>query len=454
MSSLPRYFVARSGGEDELPSPPAPIMQFIDSFIVGGRHFAEMDCAVGVDALGDLQLYSMSRARQLDQDLQAQLTFSELSAGAGRRLLSLSRFYMFALQLLEQPGDSPGLNDPVYLYGKLYGTFPEAPNTVAIEGQLTVTRADILNGIAEGEKHSFTYAAGTNHSTLPTRCLHLMVPADNDSELQRGAGVVLVYPLPTAELAAADPSNELTIKQIVFDTVQALKKDIDKNKVRSKLSKVDLPVPSRRALEMDLESRGYLIKGNMAVRKLPVSGPFDGILESIYGKITGDKLELPPEGSLKDFIDIAALAMQSVSGWPPERCKALNRLCRRASAEEIARACQSVEAAAPVRQIKTPKTSSAAEPQKQAARTEARQSSPASQGPPSWMRDFMSNHKAAGKATITPSTSQETVSKRKEQTGKTSNWMNDFNAPEDEIKQHKTKPEKNDSKPDWMSDFQ
>lgn len=462
---LPRYFVARSGAPDNS-GVQAPIMQIIDSFLVGGRHLSEMDCVVGVDAAGDLQICGMASARQFDEVMQGQLTYNELSARAGRRILSVgSRLYLFALQLLEQPGDSPGLNDPVYLYGKLFGIFPEAPNSLGIEGQLTVTRADILQGIADGDKYGFTYAAGTNHSQLPTRCLHFMVPGDNDSELQRGAGAVIVYPLPTAELAANDPSNEMTIKQIVFDILQSLKKDLEANNVRSKLSKLDLPVPSRSALEASLEARGYGIKGNTAVRKMPVPGVnnpiMDGVLEHLYGKITRDKLELPPEGTLDDFVELAGMAMKSISGWPPERCRLLARLSRSATAEEIARASQSIDPAPraartpqrPSSNVRSNEFNQAASPPRQVA---------ANPGPAAWMKDFMSNHQAGAAATITPSGIRGSNLAPQKQAGPKSKpaepskaeWMDDFAPAKEEIKHNKTKQEENESKPDWMGDFQ
>lgn len=495
--TMPRYFTARSGEQFPLVDPPPPIMQVIDNFIVGGRHLAEMDALVGVDAVGDLQLLSMSQARNFEEDLQKQITYNEVSSSE-KRMLLLSRFYLFALQVLEQPGDSPGVNDPVYLYGKLFGSFPEHPQSVCIEGQLTVTRAELLHAIATGFKHSFNYAAGT-HQTAPTRCCQLMIGADIETELSRGAGAVIVYPLPMAELAAADPSNELAVKQIVFDILQALKKDLEANKVRSRLSKIDLPVPSRRMLESSLESRGYAIKGNTATRKLPLAGPFDGVLERIYGAISGDKLDLPQEGSIQDFIGLAELAVQSIKDWPTERSKLVARLCRQASPEEISRASRNSDPLPAAKAIRTPRPSqvSAVDAAQMAAKdakavNHASAKNTAGAGrrsetgkvksdPPAWMRDFMSTHKKASSAIITPivfesqlenqtrqtaartgsgSTLQDENNKNKsskQTTGDSSekeDWMSDFVETSKEIKHHKTKEEETESKPDWMSDFQ
>ncbi len=481
--SLPRYFVARSGAATAPENAePAPILQIIDSFIVGGRHISEMDCVVGVDAGGDLQVCGPADIREMDEVLQGQLAFNELSATAGRRLLSISKFFLFACQLVEQPGDSPGINDPVYLYGKLFGPFPEFGFN-GIEGQLTVTRADILNGLIEGGKYAFTYAVGTNHALLPTKCHHFMVPCDNDAELAKGSGVVIVYPLPTAELAANDPSNELTTKQILFDILQALQKDLHKNNLHSRFTEIELPVPSMSALKNNLEQRGYAIKGNTAIRKLPVKGVgdpiVDGVLDHLYGKITKDKLELPREGTVSDFVDLAKFAMQSISGWPPQRSKLVAALSRVASSEEISRASQSI-LQDPSRSQKTPQRpfqvgNSAAKVDFTAnANSVAKPvAKPASySGPPTWTKDFTKKHSSEKPATLTPSVShseqkseirsaaanlaerQGGSTEKKNAGTKKAGWMDDFGPSKPEIKNDKTKQDENESNPDWMADFQ
>ncbi len=456
--SLPRYFVARADApEPVLGQAPPAIMQIIDSFLTGGRHRAETEHIVGVDALGNLQICSMSEARQFDELLQNQMTFNEISADGRRRMLCVSRFYLFALQLLEQPGDSPGINDPVYLYGKLFGVYPDAPNSLAVEGQLTVTRADILSGIVEGEKYGFTYAAGSNYSSMPTRCFHLMVPGDSESELNRGAGIVVVYPLPTAELAAADSANESVTKQMLFDILQSLKKDIKTNNLKSGLSKVDLPVPSRHCLESDLQARGYVIKGNTAIRKVPGVGPFDGVLESLFGKLVRDKLDLPPEGSLSEFMELARLALKETLGWPPERTKTTARLCRLASMEEIERASK-CNVPTPVRQSKTPRGSAKGDDSAQRCvpTVQSQGNAPANRGVPNWMKDFMSAHKSNSAATTTSTTSQNGKRRPPEKV----DWMKDFDDPGIESNQSQPQsktqpqPERADIKPDWMKDFQ
>ena len=466
MTPLPRYFVPRSGSQEQVSGEPPPIMQIIDSFLIGASHLLEMDCVVGVDTLGDLQLCGRSAVSQMDEILQGQLTFNELSCQSGRRILSLTRFYLFAMQLLEQPGDSPGINDPVYLYGKLFALYPNAANTVGVEGQLTVTRADILHGLAESAKYGFTYAVGTNHSALATRCFHFLAPCDNESDLNKGAGVVIVYPLPTAELAATDPSNELTIKQMLFDVLQSLKKDLQANNVPSKLCNLELPIPSRQSLEMNLEARGYKVKGNLAQRAMSASSgsaPLDNVLSNLYGKLSRDRLDLPAEGSLDDFLDITRKTIQSIKGWPPEKNKMLARLCRSATPDEIARASQTIESET----LRVPKT-----PQRPASMLKNEELSRAfvksdarvcNSGPPDWMKDFMKAHKQSSSIitqfhqnsrTNAELAAQKPSARKENSQAVNSDWAKDFDAANSEIKNDKTKPEENKKAPDWMADFQ
>ena len=75
----------------------------------------------------------------------AQVSFHEV-AGGSRRLLRAAELYLFELQLVEQAADRPGFDDPVHLYGTLLGPLSPAGLGEVTEGQLTVTRADLLEG--------------------------------------------------------------------------------------------------------------------------------------------------------------------------------------------------------------------------------------------------------------------------------------------------------------------
>ncbi|MBX9691849.1 MAG: hypothetical protein K2Z81_05650, partial [Cyanobacteria bacterium] len=72
------------------------------------------------------------------------------------------------------------------------------------------------------------------------------------------------------------------------------------------------------------------------------------------------------------------------------------------------------------------------------------------------------NHQAGAAATITPSGIRGSNLAPQKQAGPKSKpaepskaeWMDDFAPAKEEIKHNKTKQEENESKPDWMGDFQ
>lgn len=101
-----------------------PLAHLVASFVVGHRHLEERRWAVAVDGLGHLRALPCEDRGQLPAGLQSELAFHEMSGGQPPRLLEAGEVFLFNLQLLEQPAGAPGWNDPVYLYGKLYGPWP------------------------------------------------------------------------------------------------------------------------------------------------------------------------------------------------------------------------------------------------------------------------------------------------------------------------------------------
>lgn len=113
-----------------------------------------------VDGLGHLRTLPCEDRGTLPAGLQSELAFHEMSGGRPTRLLEAGEVFLFNVQLLEQPPGSPGWNDPVYLYGTLYGPPPGGTDgrTAGVEGQLMVTRGDLLDGLVRGAAHAFRYA--------------------------------------------------------------------------------------------------------------------------------------------------------------------------------------------------------------------------------------------------------------------------------------------------------
>src|SRR5689334_4305837 len=95
---------------------------------------------VGTDANGGIVV--TAERERLGQRARGELAFHE--AASGRVLgLDTDTLYVFDLQAIEVLPDAPGPNGALYVYGLMYGPYPAHADmpVVAVEGQLTVTRA-------------------------------------------------------------------------------------------------------------------------------------------------------------------------------------------------------------------------------------------------------------------------------------------------------------------------
>jgi hypothetical protein len=478
---LPRYFVSRTDSEwseQGIISTLEPV-HAIDSFFLGGRHVVEREWLVTIDAAGFLRALSDEELSELPEVVQQDLAFNEVIGSAASRSMDGVEFYTFHLEALEQPPETPGLNDPVYLYGTLYGPFPAASDESlrGIQGQLTVNRLDLLAGLVNSSKYSFHYQTGAAGST--SRCFNILLPGDREEEINRGKGLVMAYPLMPGEIGLGDPWNEFLVSTLIFDMLAALKEDIEQEKVNHPLRTMTLPVVNRFSFEKDLEANGYVIKGDMAMRQPNVANLLPNILPDVLkhplpsavtnaiGKVIKDKFTLPPEGTVDDFITLARETLEKLPGYPPPRAKALQNRVHQASVE--ARGGASRKQAAPPKPVKTPQgTVATPQPAKKTKKSE-------------WMNDFIVTHRQPEGPPETRLTNLKsvasTVSKQAPQKTTTPTWMNDFQtspavpqkaapqkaAPLKETPQTETprkdsaskpQPKQSEPKPDWMKDFE
>lgn len=435
----------------------------IDSFFLGGRHVAEREWLVTIDAAGSLKAICDDELSNLPEEVQQDLAFNEVIGSAASRTIDGQEFYIFHLEALEQPPETPGLNDPVYLYGTMYGPFPASTDDSyrGIQGQLTVNRIDLLAGIVNSAQSSFHYQTGAAGSTQ--RCFNILLPGDREEEIMRGKGLVMTYPLMPGDIGLGDPWNEFLVSNLIYDMLDALKDDIQKEKVNHPLRDMILPVVSRFAFENDLKSQGYVIKGETAMRQPGAAGGLPNLLPDVLnkplpksitnaiGKIIKDKFTLPPEGTVDDFIALARETLVKLPGYPPPRAKALQSRVRSASVE--ARAGQSRKTAAAPRPIKTPTgTVTAPRPSQKSKKSE-------------WMNDFISTHRQDPAQTETRLTDWKYIDppvanqSKNRLSSKNSEWLNDFSSQKLPGKEEKTKPQKSEPKPsevkpDWMKDFE
>ncbi len=335
--SLPRYFVSRSGeqnsgGTSDEAFPPDHI---VDSFFMGARHLVESELAVAVDAAGNLQILA-PESDELSETIQTELAYHEMSGGR-TRLIEASEFYLFQLELLEQPAGTPGWNDPVYLYGTLYVPYPGAKMRLArVEGQLAITRGDLLEGLIQSADYAFRYS-NANVNGPPPRCFHLILPADREEEIQQGMGIAIAYPLLPEGLSLADSSNEIVIKQLLYDVLSALKDDLERERISHFLRSMIIPVPSRFLLEQQLQSQGYSIEGDKAIKKAAVGEGFKGFLAGVFGSLMSESLEMPPEADVEQFLEISRRALNALPGWPTPRAIDFEKSCEARSCGSLSK---------------------------------------------------------------------------------------------------------------------
>src|SRR5262249_10208547 len=151
--------------------------------------------------------------------------FHEVSGGA-RRAIALDSVYLFEMRLLEQTPDCPGVNDPVHLYGTLLGPLTSdasiaSPPIRRLEGQLTISRGDVLAGIVAGARWAFRCVDADGHRLA--RVFSMLVGADRLDVVTQGQGAVIVYPLLglDGDLYATTPGNEEIVNRILYDLLFA-----------------------------------------------------------------------------------------------------------------------------------------------------------------------------------------------------------------------------------------
>lgn len=267
-----RFTPARTeppGGGDE-----TRIGQTLDLFSLGDRVLRERTVAVGVDPAGRLTTADPRDPSCFFDGAHQQLVLHQVSAKAGPRHLALDGLWLFDLQVVEQVTDPSTLNDPVFLYGTLFGPMGAGP-LEARKGQLAVTRADVLEAFVRSMEHRFGSGARTDGG--PTDKSHsLLLPGDADEALDRGDGFILAVPVPPPELADTH-GNGAQVRFVVHQVLAQVQADVDGRK-RSVLS------------------------------KLFVAGP---------------KVAPEPHASTERLVECSKAALALIDGWPAPRVSAL-----------------------------------------------------------------------------------------------------------------------------------
>lgn len=224
------------------------------------------------------------------------------------RELDAKWLWVMRLDRVVDGPDLPGPDDPLHLEGALAGPFPE-PSVLRAEGSLATTRLELLDALVRGGPDALGCGRGG------AAWSHALVAGGSEAEAGRGEDLVLLFPGLTA---SGGTGNGRTACKLFFELLSGVQRDLERGKVTGPWSKKVLPVPSRLALEGELEALGYAVKRHWATRAR------GGLL----GLFLREALKLPPEGSLSDFQHLARAFLDATPGWPGERVVALRRRTR------------------------------------------------------------------------------------------------------------------------------
>ncbi|WP_336243040.1 hypothetical protein [Corallococcus exercitus] len=311
--SPPRYFVPHAASPVEpVPCDASEVVHVLDAFRLEPAYLGESEWFVCTDVVGQLQLIPGSERARLPASVQAQLAHHEVASGRPPRRLAAAELFFFSLELVEHPADADGFNDPVYLYGTLTGPWPGNAVT-RVNGQLTVTRGDVLAGFAHGAQDAFHYVKDAESRDVP-RAYHALLPGDRADQLAQGRGLVLTYPAVPAELQAHHAANGAQVASVLHAVLAQLQEDARTHQGPRELMSLELPVASRAMAVADLELRGYEVKGDVATPR-PTKG---GLVGKLAGWLQDEAVRVPREAPPPEFLELARRVLPLLPGWPTE----------------------------------------------------------------------------------------------------------------------------------------
>jgi len=219
--ALPRFFVPRASAAPGTDTG-NPVALAIDTFAIDRAGAASEEWVVGPDDLGLLSVQPVEPADRLLPYVRSALAVREVSRGPAR-VLAAQSLHLFEVLGTNRTPDLPGLDDPVQLYGSLLGPLAPARGSeplVRTEGQLTVSRGDILQALIAGADDAFVHVDSTTERS--TRTMHMLLPGGRLEQLAKGCDLVLAYPALGAHADAVGPGNEILVAQILYELLTAM----------------------------------------------------------------------------------------------------------------------------------------------------------------------------------------------------------------------------------------
>ncbi len=286
-----------------------------------------VECCIVLTNDGHLQLRNINDPKPLPANLRNQLAFDEIATGSKTRELDVCSLHLLNVQMMEQPVDTLGLNDPIILHGTLsyaFGTVQEV-----LQGSLMVSRADFLDAIIGGAEYAFQYSTAGIEGRA-ARCFPLFLPGNRAESTRHGADLVLAYPLLPTDIIDKTPGNESLIQQMLYEVLTSLQEDLDAEGVDNPLRLEDLSASEREKIEQKLLDDGYVIDGDIAFRNTIKSNwqPLRELID-LLKPLTRKEVKLPYKHSLDELLQLTSEAFADIEDWPPPSTVAMRSKYRR-----------------------------------------------------------------------------------------------------------------------------
>lgn len=303
------------------------ILHVVDRFFLDRGVQPPVECCILLNSDGYLTLEEISDQKPLPNHIRTQLAFDEIANRSSQRLVNVRSLHLLNVQLVEQPVNTEGINDPVVLQGTLSYAFGAVEEVIT--GDLIVSRGDLLDSIVGGIETTFQYAVEGGQGKA-SRCFHLMLPGNRAEATEGGVDLVMAYPLLPVELIDKTPGNEALIQKVLLEVLTALQHDLREENTLNPLLNENLRSFDREKTIQDLMDRGYAIAGDIATKHyFNSSWMLLKELMNRFGPLATTELQLPPQNCLDDLLYLTARSIDEIEGWPPVSALAVRRCYRR-----------------------------------------------------------------------------------------------------------------------------
>ncbi len=220
----------------------------------------------------------------------------------------------FRMVGLSQQADHAGYNDPVVMHTvhNVKAEFDKGDLKVTrfdSRGNLTAGRLDVLRAYQRSQETSAQFGeqgAAIAQLTVPTRSIQ---------KLQQGKGVGIAYPMISSDIIGHVGNNEILMR-VAYDLLVEVQAELIERGVEHPLADQVIPVANRDRLIRDLESDGFEIGEDRAVRVNNGSAAdisFLNKLRAIFLEFNGDVIDIPPQATAEDYLELVNKVLADLS---------------------------------------------------------------------------------------------------------------------------------------------